>query len=72
MSRITENEYNDKGYLVNGFDYVRQAWVQGGRYVRCGHPEGMACNCWGRNYPMAEANRTAAENYAGPDSGRRQ
>lgn len=30
------------------YDYANQAWVQDGRYVRCGHPEVMACNCYGR------------------------
>ena len=28
------------------FDYARQAWVIGGRYVRCGHTR--ACTCYGR------------------------
>lgn len=37
-----------QGRLVDGFDYGRQAWVVGGLYVRCGHPELMACRCYGR------------------------
>lgn len=30
------------------FDYEHQAWVENGRYVRCGHPESMDCGCYGR------------------------
>ena len=30
------------------YDYENQAWIQGGRYVRCGHPESMNCRCYGR------------------------
>jgi len=34
--------------LLNGFDYTNQAWVRNGRYVRCGHPAPMNCDCYGR------------------------
>ncbi|MGA8730297.1 MAG: hypothetical protein WB608_16200 [Terracidiphilus sp.] len=30
------------------FDYVKQAWVQDGKYVRCGHLPSMGCDCYGR------------------------
>ncbi len=30
------------------FDYQNQAWVIDGMYNRCGHPEEMACGCYGR------------------------
>lgn len=45
--RNSKDEYRD-GRLINGFDYGRQAWVEDGRYVRCGHPLDMPCKCWGR------------------------
>ena len=32
----------------NGYDYARQARYVGGVYVRCGHPDAMACDCYGR------------------------
>lgn len=32
------------------FDYVNQAWIENGRYVRCGHPEAMTCDCYGRKH----------------------
>lgn len=32
------------------FDYENQAWVVNGRYIRCGHPESMACGCYGREH----------------------
>jgi hypothetical protein len=35
------------GSKANGFDYVNQAWVKDGRYIACGHPESMHCNCYG-------------------------
>ena len=50
MSRTSDNEYAANGRLINGYDYDRQAWVQDGRYVRCGHPESMDCKCWGREH----------------------
>ncbi len=30
------------------YDYTRQAWTVDGRYIRCGYPESMACNCYGK------------------------
>jgi len=30
------------------YDYEHQAWVRGGRYVRCGHPDSMRCSCYGK------------------------
>ena len=65
MARQSSDQYDEKGFLVNGFDYVHQAWVKNGRYVRCGHPEIMRCNCWGRIYEGAECTRTEAMNYQG-------
>ena len=49
MSRTSTNEVTDKK-LVNGFDYEHQAWVQDGKYVRCGHPEDMDCACYGKEH----------------------
>jgi hypothetical protein len=45
--RESSDEYKG-GRLINGFDYDNQAWVIDGKYVRCGHPESMNCNCYGR------------------------
>ncbi len=45
--RQSNDQYRG-GLLWNGFDYTRQAWVKDGKYVRCGHPESMACGCFGR------------------------
>lgn len=47
--RMGDNEYRN-GVLWNGFDYEHQAWVKDGYYVRCGHPESMACGCYGREH----------------------
>ena len=30
------------------FDYDHQVWVKDGVYMDCGHPESMACGCFGR------------------------
>jgi hypothetical protein len=30
------------------FDYKNQAWIKHGRYIRCGHPADMDCQCYGR------------------------
>ena len=58
--RQSGNEYRD-GQLWNGFDYENQAWVEAGRYVRCGHPEGMGCRCYGRRYEGETVRRTVRE-----------
>lgn len=46
--RTSRNQSAASGLLVNGYDYKNQAWVLKGLYVRCGHPESMSCNCYGR------------------------
>jgi hypothetical protein len=33
---------------ITGFDYTNQAWVQNGRYVRCGHLDEHNCKCFGK------------------------
>jgi hypothetical protein len=38
------------------FDYTHQAWTLNGRYVRCGHPKGMECGCYGRVHEGELAN----------------
>lgn len=47
--RLSTNQIKD-GKLYNGYDYDKQAWVQKGKYVRCGHPEEMDCGCYGREH----------------------
>lgn len=32
------------------YDYERQAWIVRGKYMRCSHPEGMVCGCYGREH----------------------
>jgi hypothetical protein len=36
------------GVSGSHFDYKHQAWTFNGRYVRCGHPEAMHCDCYGK------------------------
>jgi hypothetical protein len=40
----------ETGTLVNGYDYTNQAWVMNGKYVRCGHPDAMDCDCYGKEH----------------------
>ena len=47
MSRDSVNQVIG-GRLVNGYDYHNQAWVLHGRYVACGHPKDINCNCFGK------------------------
>ncbi len=49
MNRTSSNEYRN-GSLWNGFDYDNQAWVNNGKYLRCGHPADMKCGCFGRTH----------------------
>lgn len=44
--RTSNDQYIDNR-LMNGYDYINQAWVLGGVYVKCGHPQEMNCNCYG-------------------------
>ena len=30
------------------YDYDKQSYVRQGRWVDCGHPEDMECECYGR------------------------
>ncbi len=30
------------------YDYDKQSYVRHGRWVDCGHPEAMECECYGR------------------------
>ena len=48
MSRISKDHF--EGRLIDGYDYNRQVWVKNGRYERCGHPDTMICNCYGREH----------------------
>ena len=50
----TRQDVFSEGRLMDGYDYNRQAWVRGGRYVRCAHPEAMACGCYGRDHAGEE------------------
>ena len=36
------------GRIINGYDYQNQSWVKDGKYIKCGHPKEMNCNCYGR------------------------
>jgi hypothetical protein len=45
--RLSGNYYKN-GVLYDGYDYENQVWVQKGKYVRCGHPAEMQCDCYGR------------------------
>ena len=51
MGRQSSNEWkkvNGVPVLWNGYDYGRQVWILNGKYIRCGHPEDMKCNCYGK------------------------
>lgn len=58
------------------YDYENQAWVENGKYVRCGHPEHMNCGCYGKAHegeaaqdcPMCrgQGRITLVDNYGVP------
>ena len=68
MSRTSNDQYRN-GLLFNGYDYTRQAWVKDGFYVRCGHPESMNCDCFGRLFEGEPSVETASTGRMA-DSGR--
>ena len=43
---FTTTKKMESGELV--FDYINQCWIQDGIIQRCGHPENMDCNCYGK------------------------
>lgn len=53
--RESSDEYVG-GILKNGFDYDRQCWVVDYTIQRCGHPENMACRCYGRKHAGEKTN----------------
>ena len=44
----TSNDIYRNGRLWQGYDYENQSWVKDGKYLRCGHPESMNCQCYGK------------------------
>lgn len=48
MSRESKDEYAADGRLLNGYDYVVQAWVLDGHYEPCGHT--TPCRCYGKRH----------------------
>ena len=47
--RHSRNEYKNNK-LHNGYDYKNQCWVTNGLIEKCGHPEEMECDCYGRTH----------------------
>jgi len=48
MTRLSQNQYDSDGAVLNGFDYQLQVWVQGGMVQTCGHVGGWdksLCRC---------------------------
>ena len=58
---MSKDEYRENK-LYNGYDYENQAWVKEGKYIRCGHPDSMNCNCYGRLNEGKETLITNKEN----------
>jgi hypothetical protein len=50
VARTSNDQFDGQGILLNGFDYANQAWVKDGKYIRCGHPETMDCQCYGKEH----------------------
>jgi len=56
MTQLSRDQYI-QGRLINGYDYRNQAWVIDGKYERCGHPETMDCNCYGKDHEGEDTKR---------------
>jgi hypothetical protein len=48
------------------YDYENQAWIQDGRYIRCGHPAAMNCGCYGKLHEGEKAQPAAASEGNAP------
>jgi len=40
--------YASEDKMQYSYDYEKQAWIINGKYVSCGHPDSMACKCYGK------------------------
>ena len=58
--RTSLDEYKN-GVLFNGYDYTKQAWVKNGKYIKCGHPDTMNCNCYGKLHAGEESQTIKGE-----------
>ncbi len=56
----TSDNYYREGKLYDGYDYEHQAWVKDGKYIRCGHPESMNCQCYGKLHDGEICNQNAS------------
>lgn len=56
MSRESGNVYTTAGYILHGFDYALQVWVEDGVVLPCGHPRAL---------PLAEPYCCNGARYAG-------
>lgn len=57
VTRTSPDEYEVRDgqmHLVNGYDYVNQAWVSDGKYSDCGHQPCVECKCYGRRFKGTE------------------
>jgi len=43
------------------YDYDNQCWIKSGIIQRCGHPESMNCNCFGRHWAGWTMEQVVAE-----------
>jgi len=58
---MSRNYYcKDKAKL--SYDYDKQVWIIDGKYQRCGHPESINCDCYGRLHANEEVIITEACN----------
>ena len=48
ISQADMDEYLLVRQNESKYDYRNQAWTVDDRYVRCGHPESMNCQCYGK------------------------
>jgi hypothetical protein len=63
MSRISSNQTNEKGHLINGYDYDLQVWVINGMIQRCGHKDQCACN--GKRFEGVALEKVASQSVIG-------
>ncbi len=60
LQDIPASNFEMKGPAIQ-FDYVNQAWVRDGKYVRCGHLESMDCRCFGKLHEGETADQSLIE-----------
>jgi hypothetical protein len=56
--RYSNNEMTKFGVIKNGYSYAHQCWIENFIIQRCGHPDSLDCQCFGKIHEGEQARFT--------------